>query len=106
MSDQTITPNEQTTKSERALAGADKPKAPKQRTRSTTVPHSAAIAAYAKAKNIDEVRAGKQFRASLRANVDTYTKNGGKTHAKNSPWGDHPRKALAAIFPTVPTFKG
>lgn len=98
MSDQTT---EQTT------TNTDAPKANKpKRTRSNTVPHSAAIAAYAKAKNIDEVRAGKQFRASLRANVDTYTKNGGKTHAKNSPWGDHPRKALAAIFPTVPTFKG
>jgi hypothetical protein len=78
----------------------------KRSTRKATVPHSAAIAAYAKAKNIDDVRAGKQFRAVLRANADTYVKNGGKQHAKNSPWGDHPRKALAALFPTVPTFKG
>jgi hypothetical protein len=77
-----------------------------KRTRKSTVSHSAAIAAYAKAKNIDEVRAGKQFRAVLRANADTYRKQGGKPHAKNSPWGDHPRKALAALFPTVPTFKG
>lgn len=81
-------------------------KAPKTRTRSTTVPHSAAIAAFAKAKNIDEVRAGKQFRAVLRANADDYAKNGGKAHVKNAPWGDHPRKALAALFPTVPSFKG
>lgn len=77
-----------------------------KRTRKATVPHSAAIAAYAKAKNIDEVRAGKQFRAVLRANADTYKKNGGTTHAKNTPWGDHPRKALAALFPTVTSFKG
>jgi hypothetical protein len=96
MSDQT-----QTTTNAQPKADA-KPK----RTRSATVTHSAAIAAYAKAKNIDEVRAGKQFRAVLRANADAYKKNGGKTHAKNSPWGDHPRKALAALFPTVPTFKG
>jgi hypothetical protein len=81
--------------------------APKKRApRKSTVPHSAAIAAYAKAKNIDEVRAGKQFRAVLRANADTYKKNGGKAHVKNAPWSDHPRKALAVLFPTVPTFKG
>jgi len=99
MSEQTqTTTNEPTT---------NEPKrAPKNRTRKATVPHSAAIAAYAKAKNIDDVRAGKQFRAVLRANADTYKKNGGKEHAKNSPWGDHPRKALAALFPSVPTFKG
>lgn len=84
---------------------ADEPKRT-TRTRKPTVAHSAAIAAYAKAKNIDEVRAGKQFRAVLRANADTYKKNGGKAHQKNAPWGDHPRKALAALFPTVPTFKG
>lgn len=77
-----------------------------KRTKASTVPHSAAIVAYAKAKNIDEVRAGKQFRAVLRANADAYVKNGGKAHTKNSPWADHPRKALAALFPSVPTFKG
>lgn len=99
MSDQTNAPTTTTTET-------TAPAKPKQRTRKATVPHSSAIAAYAKAKNIDEVRAGKQFRAVLRANADTYKKNGGKTHAKNSPWGDHPRKALAALFPTVPTFKG
>jgi hypothetical protein len=71
-----------------------------------TAEQTTTTAAPAKAKNIDEVRAGKQFRAVLRANADTYRKQGGKPHAKNSPWGDHPRKALAALFPTVPTFKG
>lgn len=86
-------------------ATAEKPKA-KRAPRKSTVPHSAAIVAYAKAKNIDEVRAGKQFRAVLRANADTYKKLGGKPHEKNAPWGDHPRKALAQLFPTVPTFKG
>jgi hypothetical protein len=79
---------------------------PKPKTRASVVPHSAAIAAFAKAKNIDEVRAGKQFRAVLRANADTYVKNGGKAHTKNSAWADHPRKALKALFPTVKQFQG
>lgn len=93
MSDQTITPN-------------DAPKAERPvRTRKATIDHSAAIAAYAKAKNIDTTRAGKQFRAVLRSNADTYVKNGGKKHAKNAPWGTHPRKALLALFPTVKAFK-
>ena len=80
--------------------------APKHRApRKSTIEHSAAIAAYAKAKNIDTTRAGKLFRARLRANPDVYKKNGGKPHAKNSPWPAHPRKALAAIFPDVKSFK-
>lgn len=78
----------------------------KRAPRKQTVEHSAAIAAYAKAKKIDTTRAGKLFRAKLRANTDAYKKNGGKPHVKNAPWGAHPRKALAAIFPDVPTFKG
>lgn len=68
------------------------------------ITHSAAIAAFAKTKDIDTTRAGKLFRARLRGNADEYTKNGGKAHTKNSPWSDHPRKALQAIFPDVPTF--
>ena len=83
-------------------AKADKPK----RTRAATIEHSAAIAAYAKAKDIDTTRAGKQFRAVLRANADKYVKAGGKQHAKNAPWPAHPRKALRELFPTVPAFKG
>lgn len=77
-----------------------------KRTRKPTVEHSAAIASYAKAKNIDTTRAGKLFRARLRGNPDVYVKNGGKPHVKNAPWSAHPRKALAAIFPDVPAFKG
>lgn len=73
-------------------------------TRKATIDHSAAIAAYAKAKNVDTTKAGKQFRAVLRSNADTYEKNGGKAHTKNAPWGDHPRKALKAIFPTIKAF--
>lgn len=96
MSDQT---NVQTTADAKP---AKKARAP----RKATVPHSTAIASYAKAKQIDTTRAGKLFRARLRGAQDVYVKNGGKAHAKNAPWGDHPRKALAAIFPDVPTFKG
>lgn len=70
-----------------------------------TIEHSAAIAAYAKARNIDTARAGKLFRARLRANIDAYTSNGGKTHEKGAPWPAHPRKALAEIFPNVQTFR-
>lgn len=81
---------------------ADKPKRP----RAATIEHSAAIAAYAKSKDIDTVRAGKQFRAVLRANAAKYIKAGGKEHTPNAPWPAHPRKALATLFPSVPSFKG
>lgn len=84
----------------------DTPKPTTRKRRAPRVEHSAAIAAYAKHKGIDEVRAGKQFRAVLRANVATYVKNGGTKHVKNTPWGSHPRKALAALFPNVKSFKG
>lgn len=77
-----------------------------KRTRSASIEHSAAILAFAKAKDTDPVKAGKMFRARLRANPDVYTKNGGKAHAKNTAWAAHPRKALAAIFPDVQSFKG
>lgn len=76
-----------------------------KRTRKQVIEHSAAIAAYAKAKNISADKAGKQFRARLRANSEAYVKNGGKQHTKNTPWSAHPRKALAAIFPDVTAFK-
>lgn len=94
---------EQNTNDATLTPTADKPKrAPKK----ATIEHSAAIAAYAKSKDIDTVRAGKQFRAVLRANNDKYLKAGGKAHEKNAPWPAHPRKALAALFPSVPAFKG
>lgn len=81
------------------------PVAKVRKPRASRVEHSAAIAAFAKAKGIDDVRAGKQFRAVLRANADTYVKNGGTKHVKNTPWGSHPRKALRALFPNVKAFK-
>lgn len=71
-----------------------------------TIEHSAAIAAYANAKKIDATKAGKLFRAKLRANVGVITENGGVPHAKNAPWAPHPRKALAQIFPDVDAFGG
>jgi hypothetical protein len=73
--------------------------------RASRIEHSAAIAAYAKAKGIDDVRAGKQFRAVLRANTAEYVKNGGAKHVKNTPWGSHPRKALAKLFPNVKAYR-
>lgn len=73
----------------------------KTNAKANTIEHSAAIAAYAASRNIDTARAGKLFRARLRANVEAYTSNGGKAHEKGAPWGAHPRKALAAIFPNV-----
>lgn len=93
MSTQTQTPNADTKPAKRTRKAA-------------TVEHSAAIKAYANAKKIDDVRAGKLFRARLRANADVLKANGAKPHTKNAPWADHPRKALALIFPDVPTFKG
>jgi hypothetical protein len=84
------------------------PQAPAKRTRApraARIEHSAAIAAFAKARGIDEVRAGKQFRAILRANADRYVKLGGAKHVKNTPYGSHPRKALAALYPNVKAFK-
>ena len=71
------------------------------------VEHSAAIAAYAKAKGIDDSRAGKQFRAVLRANMDKIkTADPSFKHDKNAPWPSHSRKVLADLFPTVAAFKG
>lgn len=77
-----------------------------KRTRAATIEHSAAIAAFAKAKDIDTTRAGKQFRAVLRSKSADYVKAGGKAHEKNAPWPAHPRKALAELFPSVTAFKG
>ena len=77
----------------------------KSSVKGATIEHSAAIAAYAKARNIDTARAGKLFRARLRANIDAYTSNGGKTHEKGAPWPAHPRKALTEIFPNVQAFR-
>lgn len=92
---------DQTTPTERTTDAPAKPK----RTRSARIEHSAAIAAYAKAKGIDDVRAGKQFRAVLRANTADYVKAGGAKHVKNTPWGSHPRKALAKLFPNVKAYR-
>lgn len=80
----------------------------KKPTRSRTIEHSAAIAAYAKAKKIDDTRAGKLFRAKLRANVDVLKKHKSPSagHKKNEPWRPHSRVALRELFPDVPTFKG
>jgi hypothetical protein len=83
------------------VENAAKPK--RNRAKAPTIEHSAAIVAYAKAKNIDETRAGKQLRAVLRANADAYQKNGGKRHEKNSPWPAHPRKAMKVLFPSIKT---
>lgn len=76
--------------------------------RKRTIEHSAAIAAYAKAAKLDEVRAGKLFRAKLRANVAVLNKHKSPSakHAKNSPWPAHSRSALKELFPNVPQFKG
>lgn len=101
MSDQTQDP-QVTVNAPTVNTTDDKPKAPRA---ARTMEHSAAIKAYAKAKKTDDVRAGKLFRARLRANTDVYKKNGGKPHVKNAPWTAHPRRALAAIFPDVPAFK-
>lgn len=75
--------------------------------RTARIEHSAAIATYAKAKGIDDSRAGKQFRAVLRANVDKI-RSADPTfkHSKNSPWPSHSRKVLAELFPSVGAFKG
>lgn len=78
---------------------------PKAKAKGTTIEHTAAIAAYAATRQIDTARAGKLFRARLRANADTYTANGGKAHEKGAPWAAHPRKSLAAIFPNVQAFR-
>lgn len=88
-----------------ATPNAPTKKAP---TRKRTVSHSAAIAAYAKAIKTDEVRAGKLFRAKLRANADVLAKHKSPSakHAKNAPWPDHSRTALREIFPNVQSFKG
>jgi hypothetical protein len=74
-----------------------KPNAPR-------IDHSAAIAQYAKAKGIDTTRAGKLFRARLRANFDTIAKCDAKHYGKNGtfkreandkrPWGTHSRSVL------------
>lgn len=68
------------------------------------IEHSAAIALYAKQKGIDTTRAGKLFRARLRANFDTIAKRDTKHYgAKGSvkvrandqrPWGTHSRAIL------------
>lgn len=97
--------SEQNTNTENTPNATNAPTKPK-RTKAARVEHSAAIASYAKAKNIDTVRAGKMFRAKLRANVEVYRKNGGTAHVRGSAWGSHPRKALAAIFPDVKSFRG
>lgn len=71
------------------------------------IEHSAAIAQYAKAKGIDTTKAGKLFRARLRANFDVIAKNdpkhyGAKGTVKRNandkrPWGTHSRKTLKEL---------
>ena len=68
------------------------------------IDHSAAIAAYAKAKGIDTTRAGKLFRARLRANFETIAKRDPKNYGPKGtfkreandkrPWGTHSRAVL------------
>jgi len=80
----------------------------------TRIDHSAAIAAYAKAKNIDTTRAGKLFRSRLRSSFATLAKADPKQYGPKGaikreandrrPWGSHSRTALAQVFPEVPTF--
>lgn len=89
-----------------AITDAVKAEPKAKRTRAARVEHNDAIKAYAKAKGIDDVRAGKQFRAVLRANREAYVKNGGTPHVKNTPWGSHPRKALKTLFPAIKQFQG
>lgn len=79
------------------------------------IEHSAAIAAYAQAKNIDTARAGKLFRSRLRTNFDVIAKRdatnyGAKGKVKRTandqrPWGSHSRAVLAEVFSDVPAFK-
>lgn len=83
-------------------------------TTAARIDHSAAIAAYAKAKNIDTTRAGKLFRSRLRSSFATLAKLDAKNYgAKGTikreandrrPWGTHSRAALASVFPEVTTF--
>lgn len=71
---------------------------------SARVDHAAAIVAYAKIKNVDTTRAGKLFRARLRANFDTIAKRDPKHYGAKGqfkvtandkrPWGDHSRAVL------------
>lgn len=78
------------------------------------IEHSAAIRAYATAKNIDTTRAGKLFRSRLRSSFATLAKLDAKSYGPKGtvkreandrrPWGTHSRKALAEIFPEVPAF--
>lgn len=87
------------------MSAAKSAPARKSRAKGATIEHTAAIAAYAASRNIDTARAGKLFRARLRSNADVYAQNGGKPHEKGAPWGTHPRKSLAAIFPNVKAFR-
>jgi len=69
--------------------------------------HSAAIAAFAKHHGIDTVRAGKRFRARIRANTDVTAKldKSSKPHVKNAQYDSHSVVVLRTIFPEVPAFK-
>lgn len=96
--DTTTAPNTPNTQDAPAT---DAPKVPKQ---SPRVEHSDAIAAYAKLKGIDNVRAGKLFRSRLRANFDIIAKKDPKHYGakgtikkvsnNNAPWGSHSRAVL------------
>lgn len=71
---------------------------------SARVDHSKAIKDYATLKGIDTTRAGKLFRARLRANFDTISKRDPKHYGKKGafkqiandkrPWGTHSRAVL------------
>jgi hypothetical protein len=81
--------------------------APKQKRGPARIEHSAAIAAYAKARNIDTTRAGKLFRARLRSNFATIAKNDPKHYGPKGtfkvnandkrPWGSHSRATLKQL---------
>jgi hypothetical protein len=95
MTDATNTPN---TSDKPAKAPAKVP---------ARIEHSVAIAQYAKAKKIDTTKAGKLFRARLRANFDVIAKRdpkhyGPKGTFKNvandkRPWGTHSRAVLKEL---------
>lgn len=83
-------------------------KAPaKKKAQPARIEHSAAIALYAKAKGIDTTKAGKLFRARLRANFDVIAKKDAKNYgAKGAfkqqyndkrPWGTHSRAVLKEL---------
>jgi hypothetical protein len=103
MSEQNVEQITTTTPVEDAPVKAKRTRAPK----SERVEHSAAIAQYARMKNVDTTRAGKLFRARLRAQFAVVAKQDPRHYGANGkykieandkrPWGDHSRATLIAI---------